>query len=144
MGLMALNKGKSAEREVVNILKPIIAEEYARAGLPPVDIKRNLSQTQNGGYDIEGIGWLALEVKRQESLNLNGWWKQAVEQTGENQTTVLIYRQNNKPWSVQMMGAFGTDSFDIMARADISLNSFLHYFKYRIREQVESLMGEKV
>lgn len=141
MSRMGLMKGKAAEREVVNILKPIIAEEYALRGLPPVDIKRNLSQTQNGGYDIEGVDWLALEVKRQEQLNLNGWWEQAVRQTKKGQTTVLIYRQNNCKWRVQMLGMLSSETFEVRARVDIDLPSFLTFFRHRIKEELDCSLG---
>lgn len=66
------------------------------------DLKRNLMQSREGGYDLVGIDWLALEVKRQEGLNISGWWRQAVRQAGEGQTPFLMYKQNFKPWGFRV------------------------------------------
>lgn len=116
MGKMQRNKGAAGEREVLAMLGE-------RLG---VTLQRNLSQTRNGGADCVELGRIRLEVKRQESLNLNQWWIQAGRQAGyvyipsgmytykvdalnEGQplVPVLAYRQSRKPW------VFVLDCFDL-------------------------------
>lgn len=109
MGKMQRNKGANGEREVLALLSE-------RLG---VTLSRNLSQTRNGGADCVELGRIRLEVKRQERLNINAWWKQAEEQSlllvtnvtnnnkGERLIPVLAYRQSRKPW------AFVLDASDI-------------------------------
>lgn len=72
MGKMQRNKGASGEREVLALLSE-------RLG---IKLERNLSQTRSGGADCIQLGRIRLEVKRQERLNISGWWKQAEEQAG--------------------------------------------------------------
>lgn len=67
-------------------------------GLPPLTVERNLQQSRAGGYDLIGVDWLALEVKRHENLQVSQWWKQTLRQTGEGQVPMLMYRQNRTPW----------------------------------------------
>jgi hypothetical protein len=68
------------------------------AGCDPVVMERNLVQTREGGYDLLGLDWLALEVKRQENLQVSTWWKQTVKQAKPGQTPFLMYRQNRGRW----------------------------------------------
>jgi hypothetical protein len=92
MGKMQRNKGAAAEREVFKIL----ADELG------VNIKRDLSQTQDGGCDFSLANY-ACEIKRQEALQLRTWWKQAcdsAETTGE--IPAVIYRQSRQPWRVML------------------------------------------
>lgn len=117
MGKMQRNKGATGEREVLALLGE-------RLGMK---LERNLSQTRNGGADCVELGRIRLEVKRQERLNITGWWKQAREQAGyvsipngidtymgsdlnTNLTggssgepvrliPALAYRQSRKPWT---------------------------------------------
>jgi hypothetical protein len=104
MGKMQRTKGATGEREVLALLSE-------RLG---VKLERNLSQTRNGGADCVQLGRVRLEVKRQERLNISGWWKQAEEQAGYistpngvdiyedgrlNLIPVLAYRQSRKPWT---------------------------------------------
>lgn len=116
MGRMQRNKGAAGEREVLKLLSE-------RLGMT---LNRNLSQTRNGGADCVELGRIRLEIKRQERLNINGWWAQAEEQAGLllvtnvtnnnnpeslNSTELLVpalaYRQSHKPW------VFVLDSADL-------------------------------
>ena len=76
-GKFANGKGKRGEREVVKVLQPTVNKVFEARGLEPPVMFRNQNQSFQGGYDIDGLPWLALEVKRQETLNLNAWWGQA-------------------------------------------------------------------
>lgn len=82
-------KGKAGEREVADMLF------YATGKM----VTRNLDQTRNGGHDLDGVPGLSIEVKRQERLNINTWWKQTTRQANQVEgIPVLAYRQNYKPW----------------------------------------------
>ena len=51
--------------------------------------------------DIQAIPGLSIEVKRQETLVVNTWWKQALRQAeGEGDIPVLAYRKNRGKWRV--------------------------------------------
>lgn len=103
---MSRNKGQRGEREAAALLMKWAAEvvgmlrEYGYE-VPDVELVRNLNQARvgsDGSYDLVGLDWLALEVKRQEALNVNAWWDQTVRQCGEGQVPLLMYRQNNQRW----------------------------------------------
>jgi len=127
-----LNKGKSGEREVVKLLQPVIDEVYTAKLLEPPRLQRNTLQSDSGGYDIVGLAWLALEVKRCETLNLNAWWKQTERQCGKDQTPVLMYRQSRKPWRCRILAKSG----EVDVLADISIEDFLIYFKDRLEREL--------
>ena len=88
-GRSSKNKGANAEREVAQLIHHHTS----------ITMTRNLDQTRSGGYDLNGIPWLAIEVKRQEKLCLPAWWRQTINQTGDGQIPCLVYRQNRKPWT---------------------------------------------
>lgn len=70
--------------------------------------KRNLEQVRQGGHDLEGFEPFAIEVKRQEVLQLRDWWRQSVLETPPQLIPVVMYRQNRQPWrfliSAQYLG----------------------------------------
>lgn len=137
-GKMAKNKGANAEREVAKILQPIIDEVYESVGLESPTMKRNLEQTRGGGYDLVGIDWMALEIKRQENLSIESWWKQTIKQTLPGQVPVLMYRQNNKKWRVVMLGAIRSSKTSAVSmRVEISLNDFLRWFTTRAMNELK-------
>ena len=83
-------KGASAEREVFKIISDSLG----------IKVERNLVQTREGGSDTVVGDW-AIEVKRQETLSINAWWEQAVEQALRvNKKPMLIYRKSRMPWKV--------------------------------------------
>ena len=83
-------KGQRGEREICHLLGDKLGGEY----------KRNLSQTQDGGYDVLGLEGFAVEVKFQETLSIERWWKQTVEQAGKDRVPVLFFRKSRTPWRV--------------------------------------------
>jgi hypothetical protein len=132
-GKSSRSKGQRGEREAIAILQPVINEVFTAAGIEPPELKRNLMQTMNGGYDVVGMEWLALEIKRQEKANVKAWWKQTLDQTQDGQTPVLMYRPNRSKWRI-MMPATLIDG--VQAAVDIDLDSFLLYFKKRIEREL--------
>lgn len=86
---MQRTKGMVGEREVAAMFKKDLG----------VDAKRNLQQTQNGGYDLAGIPFFAVEVKRHEKLSIGTWWTQAIKQAvALERMPLLMYRRNREQW----------------------------------------------
>lgn len=88
-GKSSRTKGASAEREVFKLLNVRLGKEL---------FSRNLLQTRLGGCDDGNADVFAVEVKRQEKLNLPAWIEQAKKQAKPGQIPVLAYRRNREPW----------------------------------------------
>ena len=117
MGAFSRSKGAQGERELAN-------ELTAELG---VKVARNLLQVREGGYDLKGLP-IALEVKRQESLNLKAWWGQTIDQAGEL-LPVLAYRQNRKPWKF-ILPAYGiNDAFGSPIQQPLA---WMHDFEHTV------------
>ena len=101
MGKMQRDKGQRGEREIVAMFVEVMeAVERDHGGMSKLSemVKRNTLQSDRGGFDVANIPLLAVEVKRAETLSLNAWWGQAVEQAKNGEVPVLFYRQSRKPW----------------------------------------------
>jgi hypothetical protein len=136
----AKQKGSGGEYEAIKLIQPVVDTAYSQAGLIPPVLQRNLEQTRAGGHDIIGLPWLALEIKRQETLNINAWWNQtlasAIQSGGE---PVLMYRQNNKKWHIMMHGYLDSGGPRIKAVVQISLDAFLIYIHHRIKAHLQAM-----
>lgn len=145
MAINAKRKGANGEREVVKLLQPVVSKVYEEHGLKVIDLERNLMQSLRGGYDITGLDWLALEVKRHENLGLSGinaWWAQARRQAKEGQEAVLFYRPNNVSWFVKMYGYLcvgPNGGYRVRSPVTVDLPTFLIWFELRIRLELKSL-----
>lgn len=126
-------KGARGEREVVALLMPVVNQVYSECRLDAPKLQRNLQQYINGGADIAGIDWLAVEVKRQETLSLNRWWAQAVKQADDIRTPVVFYRQNKKNWSVLMERIEGDPESGYI---DVSVSRFLQWFASTLKDKI--------
>lgn len=144
-------KGMQGEYEVRDLLQVEVNKIYEEwnsnlvlgiGRIEPPTLRRNLEQRRSGGSDLDGLSWLALEVKRQENDSMiNQWWDQcksaAVNDRGVYvKTPVLIWRQNHCPWRVRMFGFLividkpgGTR---VQLPVDINLQGFLAYFRARV------------
>jgi hypothetical protein len=81
-------KGAGGEREFFNLLNKFLpASEH---------ITRELAQSRDGGCDGRSARF-AIEVKRQERLNIGTWLRQARAQA-QDQIPVVAYRQNRGEW----------------------------------------------
>ena len=145
-GNMARNKGQRGEREVIALLQPVIDKAYGEAGMEAPVLKRNLMQTQDGGFDIVGLNWMALEVKYQEAENLTAWWAQATRQAMVKGTLVkdpvLIWRKNGAKWRVKMLApvAIG-DRVKVRMPVVISVEDFLVWLYYRLKNVLVTVDG---
>lgn len=110
MGANPRTKGQSGEREVAKIMNDIVDEVRAEKGLPLLDVidkpfQRNQNQSAVGGDDLTNPYRLSIEVKRQEALSINSWWKQCVTSSERfDNIAILIFKQNRKKWRVWMWG----------------------------------------
>ena len=132
-------KGKRAEREMVKILQPVVAKAWATVGGMPATcpvLSRNLVQSRQGGYDLVGLDWLALEVKHHETLKVRDWWIQALRQARTDQTPVLVYKQNNVKWRAMVWGYVPAGAKRIRCPVDIDLESFLLWFEHRVLDEL--------
>lgn len=136
-----VNKGKEGEREVCRLLNGVLQEiltemkgldEQTRAAVRSI-VQRNQNQSAVGGGDINLLG-LSIEVKRQETLSVDTWWKQAQASAARNgDKPVLMYRQNRKAWHVVMDGLLPVAagySVTTGARVTIDLDTFLRWFGF--------------
>lgn len=87
-------KGAAAERECFGLFNHLLGRD---------DFRRNISQTRAGGCDNEGHLKVAVEVKRQETLALPAWIRQAREQAAPDQVPVLAWRQSRTPWQIAVL-----------------------------------------
>jgi len=100
-GRSSRRRGQVGEREFLKLLQSLLSDRGL--GLTP---QRNYDQTAVGGADCLGIPELAIEVKRQEVLDVPGWWRQAIKQAERlDRIPILAYRQNatrktGKVWTV--------------------------------------------
>ena len=139
-GNASRNKGANAEREVINMLQPIVDKVYAGSGLKSPLLERNTLQCNKGGSDVAGLPWLALEIKRQETENLNKWWEQTVLSTQLGQYGVLIHRGNRGKWKVRMHGALLSKDQIFQTVVDINLDSFLVWFQSMVENELTELL----
>lgn len=141
-----LNKGKNGEREIATLLRQII--DNVVISIPNIDfdtrqrlsevVQRNTNQSSSGGCDIMLFG-LAIEVKRQETLNLNAWWTQCLNSAARNDDIpILIWRQNRKPWQVRIQTMVLIPNSDLKVPLDciISFEDFQMWFYYHVRSAI--------
>lgn len=142
---MAINirtKGASAEREVADMMNMVIGEELTKAGLPvPVKplVQRNQNQSAVGGSDLTNPFNIALEVKRQEALSINTWWKQTEVAAKEfGGVPVLVYRQSRQPWKCIMYAELRVGENVVLAgvRVEFSWQDFIAWFRARVHEYI--------
>lgn len=152
MGSFAVAKGKRAERSVASALNPILESICIQVGIPVMALRRNLKQTQQGGHDLDGLDWIAIEIKHHAEIKskLNGWWEQTLRQAGPMtdargvvtymKEPVLIYKANGSRWHVRMFARLDLDPENnrrLRVVADISWDAFLVWFEKKCRVMVE-------
>lgn len=93
-------KGSSGEREFCEWIQNILSLDQKP--------KRILEQTREGGADVIVDNYM-FEVKRVEKLNLRPWWLQvckANRDKNDKYLPVVVFRQNNKDWSVLISATY--------------------------------------
>lgn len=122
-------KGARGERDFIAALQ--------QAAGKTLDLKRNLEQTREGGFDITGLDNWAPEIKRYKEVTpalLSGWWEQAVSQSTERRRPVLAYRADRRDWRVVLMGSDVTNMLtgdSIEHTVELSIGGFVQVLKAR-------------
>jgi hypothetical protein len=92
VGKASRDKGVRGELEVFKVIEDHLG----------ISLKRNSQeQYEQGGCD-QYLHYFALEIKRCETLKLESWWKETVDQTPYEYIPTLIYRQSRQPWRVML------------------------------------------
>lgn len=154
MGINIRAKGANGEREVATLLNGIIVQVMTSMAFPPEQIaaaaksvQRNQNQSAVGGCDLSNVFGMAVEVKRQENLQVPAWWRQCVAAAERNnELPVLIYRQNRKAWHVRTYawlalpgGEGGTALWSRQQQivAEFDIDTFKAYFANWVRGKLE-------
>lgn len=131
-------KGAEGEREICRMLNPIVQKVMIRLNFPEEQIlsseytiQRNQNQSAVGGCDLTNTFGLAIEIKRQEQLQINTWWKQCEESAARNQEhPVLLYRQNGKKWRCVTRAWLPLPGSAMQeGRVEFDLGTFLKWFE---------------
>jgi hypothetical protein len=147
---MAINvrtKGQQGEREVADLLNFTIYtvmkemgynEEESLRGMTTV--QRNQQQSAVGGNDLTNCFGLSIEVKRQEQLSVNTWWKQCVLAAERNsELPVLMYRQNRKPWRIRTLAWLNVGSSSkayMQAVVEFDIDTFKSWFQAHVKQML--------
>lgn len=138
-------KGATAEREIADDLNLIVNSVYKDMGLDiptkPV-VQRNQNQSAVGGKDLVGTFGLAIEVKRQEQLSINTWWKQCAASALElHEKPVLLFRQSKQKWRCILLVdlPLADNSYGYMtARAEIDYEAFKSWFRSWVQKKLST------
>jgi Holliday junction resolvase len=135
-------KGQGGEREVASMLNKIVRDVRIKLGLAPHETRnelfqRNQNQSAVGGSDLSNPLYLEIEVKRQEQLSVNSWWKQCVESADRTGgIPILVFRQNRKKWRVCMLADIplqpsGAGRYSTLGpcRVEVDIETFLKWFR---------------
>lgn len=119
-GKMAKTKGAEGERELAKLLQKWAEPVTEHLGVDKINLERMAAaQSKSGGYDLSGLSWLAIEVKRVENMELKAWWRQTLKQCNDMQIPFLAWRLNRKPWNfrtrVPHQGVWLTVDLDLEA-----------------------------
>ncbi len=141
MSINIRQKGQTGEREIATMLNDRVQRLRMQFGLtvhPVSDLpfQRNQNQSAVGGDDLTNPFSMAIEVKRQEVLSVNTWWKQCEASAARSGgIPILCYRQNRKPWvfmlQVDIPVAVPKSTrliYVTKVRASLSQESFIAWF----------------
>lgn len=148
----ARQKGARGERDICDALNPIVQNVMRKLGHTTEDIakaaesiQRNQNQSAVGGSDLTHTFGLSIEIKRQEQLSINTWWKQCTEAAKRNnEVPVLLYKQNHKAWRCITYGALHLPAGGMLyqIRMEFSWEEFLIWFENWVMCSLKN--GEKV
>jgi hypothetical protein len=151
MSINVRTKGQEGEREVAKMLNSIVSQVHQELNLPKYAsqgelFQRNQNQSAVGGSDLSCPMPLEIEIKRQEALSVNTWWKQCLasaECTGG--IPILIFRQNRKAWRVCMYANIplhpeGSSCYASLGpcRVEIDIDTFKSWFRAYYTSWVKS------
>lgn len=139
MGVNIRTKGQQGEREFAKLLNDIVDQERKRLGMTTLEdrdkyFQRNQNQSAVGGDDLTNPMLLCIEVKRQEALSINTWWKQCKESAARTDggIAILAFRQSRKKWRIMVEGSIplaANVSFGPV-RLEMTIDDFLSWFRH--------------
>lgn len=147
MGINIRQKGQNGEREVQQALEEIVRRVLVHCGQAVPEkaiVQRNQNQSAVGGSDLSNTFGLSIEIKRQEQLAINTWWKQCVTSAEESKEfPVLLYRQSRKPWKCVTWSDLplfinGDMQPGIKVRVELAWEDFLQWFELWVHNMVKS------
>lgn len=132
-GRMAKNKGANGEREMAKVLTGWSLPVCEYLGVPVPEFERTASaQSKGGGYDLCGVPWLAVEVKRVETMALPAWWRQCKGQARPGQIPFLAWRQNRKPWQFRVLLKHSTGAGSVLLAVDMDYDNARSWYQYEL------------
>lgn len=140
MGKKSRDKGGRGEREAMSYLQPVVDRVCEEMGRERLVLRRNQDQRwAKKQYDLIGVPWMCLEVKRQEDMSgIEGWWRQTLAACGHRQYPVLMYRPNYQKWKVRMkIHAAAGDQWSWLT-VTIDIDTFLEWFESMLRYRMRS------
>lgn len=138
MGSLSIQKGKRAERDVASRLNEILRTVGNRLQVEHPRLARNLKQTQIGGFDLDGLDWIAIEIKHHKTVCLPAWWRQTLAQAGTTREPVLIWKPHGGKWNVRMFGRLEIEKGRrIKCVVDIDWDSFAMWFEKRAELEMQ-------
>jgi hypothetical protein len=147
VGINIRQKGAEGEREIYKALNPIIQKVMRELDFPAEQVaaaatavQRNQNQSAVGGNDLTNTFGMSIEVKRQEQLAINAWWKQCCDAATRNdEHPVLLYRQNGKKWRCVTTGYVELPSNKFsMLRVEFDWDAFLAWFEQWARVKLQA------
>lgn len=145
MGIDVRQKGASGEREICDTMNFIIHTVMKDMEYPAdqclkalSSVQRNQNQTAVGGNDLTNTFGLSIEVKRQEALSINTWWKQCeAAAQRNNEVPVLLYRQNRGKWHCVTYAWIPLpDGCSVQARVEFDFDAFKQWFTHWVRAKL--------
>ena len=149
---------------MAKLLNAIVVRVCAAVGVEPTKLSRNLKQTQIGGFDLDGIDWIAIEIKHHKQVSLGAWWMQCCRQAGPQpagtfaREPVLIWKQHGGKWNVRMFSRIRINpGSDVLAEgdtrppsvvkarwlrvvSDVSMADFLVWFEKRLEVEIRNAL----
>lgn len=139
------SKGQRGERAVCDLLNSAVIRVGQDLGMKLPVFSRNLVQSRNGGHDLVGHDWIAIEVKWYAEIksHLPGWWAQTLRQAeAVNAEPVLIYKANGSRWFVRMWARLEIEpGRRLRVTADISMDDFIVWFEKRLELEAKKMIA---
>lgn len=135
-------KGQRGERQVIDLLQPIVDRVHAQHSLSPVLLQRNTLQAHMGGEDIANLHGFSVEVKFCETITLKQWWEQCLRQAKARQAhPVLFYRKSKQKWAVKTNCFCETpkSGYKVSAAVEMTIEDFLTWFEAAYTEHAACL-----
>lgn len=130
------------EAEICALLQPIVAKCYLphlkafRLDYVPM-ITLESNEEVKSGFDLFGLEWMACLVRFDGRFQFDQWWKELESIKTKDQDPFLFYRDRRSNWQVVMKMYSEVLDKRFYSMAHIKLDSFLKYFEYRLKYEVD-------